>query len=77
MSKHKTFLTVAEVAQYLEEMDSDCEEVDVAILPPSEGGNVTEEEEINEENLEEVIPGDVCGEIIVSYKEYRNICSQK
>jgi hypothetical protein len=69
MSKHKKFLTVAEVAQYLEEMDSDCEEVDVAILPPSEDGNVTEEEEINEENLEEVIPGDVCGEIVVSHQE--------
>jgi DNA excision repair protein ERCC-6 len=69
MSKHKKLLTVAEVAQYLEEMDSDCEEVDVAILPPSEDGNVTEEEEINEENLEEVILGDVCGEIVVSHQE--------
>jgi hypothetical protein len=39
MSKRKRFLTVAEISKYL---DSNCEEVDIAILPPSEDGNVTE-----------------------------------
>ncbi len=39
----------------------------MAILPPSEDGNVTEEEDINDERLNQVISNDVCGEIVVSH----------
>jgi DNA excision repair protein ERCC-6 len=67
MSKRKQVLTLAEMEDLLDDIESDVEEVEVAILPPSEDGNVTEEEDINDETLNQVIPNDVCGEIVVSH----------
>jgi hypothetical protein len=37
---------------------SDYEDAEVAILPPNEDGNITEELEINDNELDEVIPGE-------------------
>jgi hypothetical protein len=69
MSNRKRVLTVAEMEELIDDMESDIENIDVAILPPSEDGNVTEEEDINDETLNQVVPQDVCGEIVVSHKE--------
>ncbi len=55
--------------ELIDDMESDIENIDVAILPPSEDGNVTEEEDISDETLNQVIPQDVCGEIVVSHQE--------
>ncbi len=35
MSKKQTVLTIAELGELLDEMESDVDDVDVAILPPS------------------------------------------
>jgi hypothetical protein len=67
MSKRKQVLTLAEMEDLLDDIESDVKEVEMAILPPSEDGNVTEEEDINDETLNQVIPNDVCGEIVVSH----------
>jgi hypothetical protein len=51
MSIRKRVLTVAEMEELIDDMESDIENIDVAILPPSEDGNVTEEEDINDETI--------------------------
>jgi len=45
-------------------MDSYCGQVDIAILPSSKDGYITEEDGINNDILDKDIPGDVCGKIV-------------
>ena len=48
-----------------EEELSDIDEPDLCILPPDEPADLTDEEQIDQENLDRVDPQDVCGEIDV------------
>ncbi|KRX96882.1 hypothetical protein T4E_9404 [Trichinella pseudospiralis] len=41
-------------------------------LPPNEDGNITDEEHIDEDVLDELIPTDVCGEVDV-YIRHENV----
>ena len=65
----KRFKTVVEAVEYLKQIDedeiSDLDEPDMCILPPEEPADLTDEEKIDQENLEPVYPQDVCGEIDV------------
>ena len=77
MSKRKQVLTLAEMEDLLDDIESDVEEVEVAILPPSEDGNVTEEEDINDETLNQLILNDVCGKIVVSHLINEELIEEK
>jgi DNA excision repair protein ERCC-6 len=67
MPNPKRFLTVEEALDYLETLSDDSGEnvIDICQFPPEESGCITDEEDINEDNFECVMPADVCGEIEV------------
>lgn len=74
MSHSKEFLTLEEAVEYLHQLqDEDLHELDSEIdiiqLPPDESGNITDEENIDENILETVVPSDVCGKVIVSMNQ--------
>ncbi len=52
------------MSELLEKMDNECE-AEIAILPPDGNQDITDEEEINDESLVDVIPSEICGEFIV------------
>lgn len=61
----KRFRTVEEALDYfqtLESDDSECDTADICILPPK-NGDVTDNEDIDEGELSDVVPRDVSGEI--------------
>ena len=73
MSNSKPFRTVEEALDYfytLSDDSADC--IDFCQLPPDESGCLTDEEDINEDNFEPVLPGDVCGRIEISGKNDDN-----
>lgn len=69
----KKILTVQEAVSYLETLsDSDLSDVDICQLPPDEPGNITEEEDILENDFEPVMPKNVCGMIDITTSKYIN-----
>lgn len=60
------FLTVQQQAlDYMETLDSDefsADECSITCLPPPHPSHITDEENVIENNLDEVVPVDVCGE---------------
>jgi hypothetical protein len=58
MPRSRKFLILQEVSELLEEMDNECE-AEIAILPPDGNEDITDEEEINDESLIDVIPSEV------------------
>ena len=48
------------MSELLDELDTECE-TDIVILPPDGGGDVTDEEEINDHSLIDVIPSEFVG----------------
>ncbi|KAJ4446620.1 hypothetical protein ANN_13317 [Periplaneta americana] len=67
----KKFLTLEEAIDYIHQLDnenlvSDNEEIEISQLAPKESGNITDEENIQDNVLEKVVPADVCGEIVVT-----------
>lgn len=60
------FRTLEEAVDYLNEiLDDDKQDigdkVDICQLPPEETADLTDEEKIDDNILEEVVPSDVCG----------------
>ncbi|KRZ46093.1 PiggyBac transposable element-derived protein 2 [Trichinella pseudospiralis] len=62
------FFTLESAIDYLETLPpEDQMNVEMSQLPPScEDGNLTDEEQIEENDLDEVMPSDVCGELDVT-----------
>lgn len=65
------FRTLEEAVDYLNEiLDDDKQDigdkVDICQLPPEETADLTDEEKIDDNILEEVVPSDVCGELVVT-----------
>lgn len=66
----KRCLTLQEAVALLETLsDSDLEDVDICQLEPDEPGDITDEEDIDENNLSTVTPFDVCGMVDVILKK--------
>lgn len=63
MSKYRC-LTLEEAVEAIQN-DSDVDEADLVILPPDDNGAVTDIEEVEEDDLSQVVPGDVCGQVDV------------
>uniref|UniRef100_A0A915KC03 PiggyBac transposable element-derived protein domain-containing protein n=1 Tax=Romanomermis culicivorax TaxID=13658 RepID=A0A915KC03_ROMCU len=57
-------ITLSEAIECLQN-DIDIEEADIAIIPPNDAGVVTDSEDIDEDILESVEPGEVAGELDV------------
>lgn len=65
------FLTVQQALDYMETLDSDefsADECSITCLPPPHPGHITDEENFIENNLDEVVPVDVCGEVELDLK---------
>ena len=62
----RRFLSLNEAvdAVLASDSDSDCDEIDICILPPNDGAD-TDIEDIEDENLAADEPGDVCGQLEV------------
>ncbi|KRY38988.1 hypothetical protein Tsp_11314 [Trichinella spiralis] len=61
------FLTLENAIDYLETLPPEDQiNAEVCQLPPCEDGNLTDEEHIEEDDLDEVMPLDVCGEVDVT-----------
>lgn len=68
MHHAKRFRTVEEALDYFDTLssdESDISDIDICIIPPNETGDITENEDINDEDLGEIIPADVTGELDV------------
>lgn len=66
----KRFLTIPDAVAYLETLtEADLEDVDICQLNPDEPGDITDEEDIDENNLDAVTPFDVCGMVDVILKK--------
>src|SRR5690606_7914691 len=64
MSQSKRVTTAEEALEYFFTLDdSESEEAELCILPPDENANLTDEEFIREEDLQEERLVDVCGEV--------------
>lgn len=64
----RRFLTLEQaVAMVLEESDDEAE-AEITILPPEDNPNVSDNEDIDDNDLGEVLPADVCGELEVTTK---------
>ena len=64
------FLTVQQALDYMETLDSDefsADECSITCLPP-DPGHITDEENFIENNLDEIVPMDVSGEVELSLK---------
>ncbi|XP_046384890.1 piggyBac transposable element-derived protein 1-like [Ischnura elegans] len=60
----KEFLTLKEVVEYLDVLsDDELSEYELCQLPPEEDHRLTDEEDVNENDLGEIIPADTCGKI--------------
>jgi hypothetical protein len=57
-------VTLCEAIERLQN-DSDIEEADIAIIPPIDSGEVTDGEDIDDDILESIEPGEVAGELDV------------
>ncbi|GFY38616.1 uncharacterized protein TNIN_230001 [Trichonephila inaurata madagascariensis] len=66
MSHSKPFRTVEETLEYFYTLSDDEEPIDICQLPLEESGCLTDEEDIDEEIFQFVIPADVCGKIEIS-----------
>ncbi|KRX35239.1 hypothetical protein T05_9248 [Trichinella murrelli] len=61
------FLTLENAIDYLETLPPEDQiNAEVCQLPPCEDGNLTDEEHIEEDDFDEVMPLDVCGEVDVT-----------
>ncbi|GFY46495.1 uncharacterized protein TNIN_385311 [Trichonephila inaurata madagascariensis] len=63
MSHSKPFRTVEEALEYFDTLSYDEEPIDICHLPSEESGCLTDEEDIDEDTFQTVIPADVCGKI--------------
>lgn len=64
------FLTVQQALDYMETLDSDefsADECSITCLAP-DPGYITDEENFIENNLDEVVPVDVCGKVELNLK---------
>ena len=64
------FLTVQQALDYIERLDLDefsADEWSITCLPPN-SGHITDEENFIENNLDEIVPMDVSGEVELSLK---------
>ncbi|GFS39029.1 uncharacterized protein TNIN_404241 [Trichonephila inaurata madagascariensis] len=61
MSHSKPFRTVEEALEYFYALSDDEEPIDNCQLPPEESGCLTDEEDIDEDTFQSVLPADVCG----------------
>lgn len=68
-------LTLQEAVTRIAE-DSDVEEADILILPPNDEMAASDIEEIDEENLESIEPGEVCGELDLDIQKVANVESE-
>ncbi|KRZ65160.1 PiggyBac transposable element-derived protein 3, partial [Trichinella papuae] len=60
------FLTLENAIEYFETLPPEDQiNAEICQLPPCEDGNLTDEEHIEEDDLDEVMPLDVCGEVDV------------
>ncbi|GFY79009.1 uncharacterized protein TNIN_102361 [Trichonephila inaurata madagascariensis] len=66
MSHSKLFWTVKEALKYFYTLSDDEEPIDMCQLPPEESGCLTDEEDIDENTVQSVLPADVCGKIEIS-----------
>lgn len=64
MAHRERFLTVQEAIEYFNTLsDSDDSIIDICQLPPDESCDVTDEEDVNENEFEKITPADVCGQV--------------
>ncbi|GFS52291.1 uncharacterized protein TNIN_130441 [Trichonephila inaurata madagascariensis] len=66
MSHSKPFWIVKEALEYFYTLSDDEESIDICQLPPEESGCLTDEEDIDEDTFQSVLPTDVCGKIEIS-----------
>ncbi|PRD25072.1 UNVERIFIED_CONTAM: hypothetical protein NCL1_41954 [Trichonephila clavipes] len=65
LSHSKLFRTVEEVLEFFYKSD-DEKPIDICHLHPEESGCLTDEEDIDENTVQSVLPADVCGKIEIS-----------
>lgn len=67
----RKFLTLEAALDYFHSLSdselADEHEPDLCILPPDENANLSDEEHINDEALNEVHPQDLCGQVDVIF----------
>ncbi|GFV88201.1 uncharacterized protein TNCV_3243501 [Trichonephila clavipes] len=66
MSHSKLFRTVEEALEYFYTLSDDEEPIDICQLPPEESACLTDEEDIDEDTIQSVLPADVHGKIEMS-----------
>ncbi|GFW54690.1 uncharacterized protein TNCV_787921 [Trichonephila clavipes] len=66
MSHSKPLQIVEEALEYFRILSDDEEQIDICQLPPEESGCLTDEEDIDEDTFQSVLPVDVCGKIEIS-----------
>ncbi|GFW04587.1 uncharacterized protein TNCV_2226051 [Trichonephila clavipes] len=66
MSHSKPFRIVEEALEYFYTLSDDEEPIDICQLPPEESGCLTDEEDIDKDTFQSVLPADVCGKIEIS-----------
>ncbi|GFV80463.1 uncharacterized protein TNCV_2149971 [Trichonephila clavipes] len=66
VSHSKPFRTVEEALEYFYTLADDEEPIDICQLPPEECGCLTDEEDIDEDTFQSVLPANVCGKIEIS-----------
>ncbi|KRZ65552.1 PiggyBac transposable element-derived protein 3 [Trichinella papuae] len=63
----RRFVTLESVMDYIESLPDKMQSTaEICKLPPVEDGNITDEEYVDEDNLDEVTPEDVCDELDVT-----------
>lgn len=74
----KKFLTVRQALDYMDTLDSDefsADECSITCLP--DPGEMTDEENVNENCLDEAEPVDVCGEVELNVKWHETLDTSK
>ncbi|GFW82297.1 uncharacterized protein TNCV_3817781 [Trichonephila clavipes] len=66
MSDSKPFRTIEEALEYFYALSDDEEPIGICQLPPEESGCLTDEEDIDEDTFQSVLPAVVCSKIEVS-----------
>ncbi|KRY09692.1 PiggyBac transposable element-derived protein 2 [Trichinella patagoniensis] len=63
----RRFVTLESAMDYIESLPEEMQSTaEICQLPLAEDSNITDEEHVDEDNLDEVIPEDVCGELSVT-----------